>query len=102
MVNIVLFCSAGMSTSLLVTKMEKAAKDKGIEVNINAYAEAEMSKRLNGADVVLLGPQVRFALAKAKKLCDEKNIPIDVIAPRDYGLMNGEKVLEQALNLIKK
>jgi len=62
MVNIVLFCSAGMSTSLLVTKMEKAAKDKGIEATINAYPEAEMSKRLTGTDVVLLGPQVRYAL----------------------------------------
>jgi len=101
MVNIVLFCSAGMSTSLLVTKMEKAAKDKGIEVIINAYPEAEMRKRLNDAHVVLLGPQVRYALAKAKKLCDEMNIPIDVINSRDYGLMNGEKVLEQALSLIK-
>lgn len=101
MVNIVLFCSAGMSTSLLVTKMEKAAKDKGIEVTINAYPEAEISKRLSCVDVVLLGPQVRYALAKAKKICDEKNIPIDVINSRDYGLMNGEKVLEQALNLVK-
>ncbi len=102
MVNIVLFCSAGMSTSLLVTKMEKAAAAKGVEVSINAYPEAEMSKRIPGADVVLLGPQVRYALAKIKKVCDQHNVPIDVIGPREYGLMNGEKVLEQALALIKK
>lgn len=102
MVNIVLFCSAGMSTSLLVTKMEKAAAARGIEASINAYPEAETSKRVPGADVVLLGPQVRHALAKVKKVCDAHNVPIDVIAPRDYGLMNGEKVLDQALSLIKK
>lgn len=102
MIKIVLFCSAGMSTSLLVTKMEKAAKAKGIEVSINAYPEAEMSKRLEGVNVALLGPQVRYALAKSKKLCNEKGIPIDVISPQDYGLMNGEKVLEQALRLISK
>ncbi|QAA35143.1 PTS sugar transporter subunit IIB [Clostridium manihotivorum] len=102
MINIVLFCSAGMSTSLLVTKMEAAAKAKGLEVNINAYPEAQMKKYIPEADLVLLGPQIRFALARAKQICDEHNVPIDVIAPQDYGMMNGQKVLEKALTLIKK
>ena len=31
MKTILLVCSAGMSTSLLVTKMEGAAKDAGVE-----------------------------------------------------------------------
>lgn len=30
-----------------------------------------------------------------------RQIPMAVINPRDYGTMNGEKVLQQALNLIK-
>ncbi|GKU27656.1 PTS sugar transporter subunit IIB [Clostridium folliculivorans] len=102
MYNIVLFCSAGMSTSLLVTKMEAAAKAQGIEAKINAYSEAQMAKYVPEADVVLLGPQIRFALARAKKICDEHNVPIDVIAPQDYGMMNGQKVLEKAIALIKK
>lgn len=34
MKNILLACSAGMSTSLLVTKMEEAAKSRGIDVTI--------------------------------------------------------------------
>ena len=32
MKKILLVCSAGMSTSLLVTKMRNSAKEKGIEV----------------------------------------------------------------------
>lgn len=99
MKKIILFCSAGMSTSLLVTKMEKSAKQKGLEVSIEAFPEAEMTKRIDGADVVLLGPQIRFALSRAKKLCGEKGIPVGVISPGDYGMMNGEKVLVQALEL---
>ncbi len=31
MIRIMLACSAGMSTSLLVTKMEAAAKENGID-----------------------------------------------------------------------
>ena len=34
MKTILLVCSAGMSTSLLVTKMEAAAKDAGVECKI--------------------------------------------------------------------
>lgn len=99
MKRILLFCSAGMSTSLLVTKMQKAAQEKGEDVEIDAFPEAEMAKHLDGVDVVLLGPQIRFALNRAKKLCSEKGIPVDVVNSMDYGMMDGEKVLQKALKM---
>ena len=34
--TIMLVCSAGMSTSLLVTKMQKAAEEQGIDTDIFA------------------------------------------------------------------
>ena len=37
MKNIVLLCSAGMSTSMLVTRMKKAADEIAYECDINAY-----------------------------------------------------------------
>lgn len=67
MKKIALFCSAGMSTSLLVTKMRKAAETKGIEVSIDAFAEATMTKKLEDVDAVLLGPQIKYLFNKAKK-----------------------------------
>ncbi len=36
--TIMLICSAGMSTSLLVTKMQKAAAEKSLELDIFAVA----------------------------------------------------------------
>jgi PTS system cellobiose-specific IIB component len=102
MIKIVLFCASGMSTSMLISKIKSAAQTKGIEVSVDAYPEAQMTKYVPGADVVLLGPQIRYALQKAKKICNEKGVPLDVINPQDYGMMKGDKVLEQALKLIKK
>lgn len=101
MIRIALFCSAGMSTSLLVTKMKKAAQAKEIDVAIDAFPEAAMAEELHNIDVVLLGPQIRYAFNKAKKLCDEKGVPIDVVDAVDYGTMDGEKVLNQALKMMK-
>ena len=102
MFKIKLFCSAGMSTSLLVNKMREAAKKRGLEAEIDAYPESTIDQETSDCDVALLGPQVRFMLGKAQEICNPKGIPVDVIAMRDYGMMNGEKVLEHALNMARK
>lgn len=99
-----LVCSAGMSTSLLVTKMQKAAEEKGIESEIFAVSASEADQQIETkkVDVLLLGPQVRFMKAQFEKKLESKNIPLDVIDMKDYGMMNGEKVLAVALKLIEE
>lgn len=98
--KIMLVCSAGMSTSLLVTKMEAAARERSIEADIFAVSEAD-SKNYKDIDVVLLGPQVRFLLKKMQAHFGSMGIEVQVIESINYGLMNGDKVLDQALSLIK-
>ena len=102
MKKILLCCSAGMSTSLMVNKMQKAAADKGIEVEIWAEPMDKASSEVPKADVVLLGPQIKFALPEIKKPTDQAGNKIGVIDMMDYGMMNGEKVLNMALELMGK
>jgi PTS system cellobiose-specific IIB component len=102
MVTIKLFCASGMSTSVLVSKMKEAAKTKGVEAEIVAFPESQMDRHLDSMDVALLGPQVGYTLGKAKKLCEPKGIPVEVIPMVDYGMMNGAKVLDLALKLANK
>lgn len=91
--NIVLFCAAGMSTSLLVTKMQEAANEAGYEVAIAAHPIAEAEAYGKDADIVLLGPQVRFELARIQGMHPDKKVEaIDMMA---YGMMNGEAVIGQ-------
>ncbi|MFV0395292.1 MAG: PTS sugar transporter subunit IIB [Coprobacillaceae bacterium] len=92
--RIMLVCAAGMSTSLLVTKMEVAAKELGDELEIFAVPLTEGQKIIDTVDCILLGPQVRYAKADVEKLVKEtgKNIPFDVIEMKDYGMMNGKAV----------
>lgn len=98
MKRILLVCGAGMSTSLLVTKMQKAAKERGIEVEIAATSGESIDKEIENVDVLLLGPQIRYKKDEFKKKYGDK-FPIEVIDPMDYGMMNGEKVLDFALKL---
>ena len=96
--TIMLVCSAGMSTSLLVTKMQKAAEDRGMEADIFAVSASEADTNLE--NVLLLGPQVRFMKGQFEQKLQPKGIPLDVINMADYGMMNGEKVLDQAISLM--
>lgn len=98
MKKILLVCSAGMSTSIVVKKMEEAAKKKGIEAKIWAVGDAQAKDNVDEADVVMLGPQVKFLLDKMKGLAGET--PVEVIDMKDYGMMNGEAILDKALSII--
>ncbi len=98
MLRIMLACSAGMSTSLLVTKMEQAAAAAGKEAKIWAVSEASVKGNLGEFDILLVGPQIRFKAKEFEKLADGK-FPVHVIDMRDYGTMNGEKVFNTALEV---
>lgn len=101
MKNIMLVCNAGMSTSMLVTKMESAAKEKGIETRIWAVPVSEVADEVASKeiDVLLTGPQVKFMLKEYKELYEPK-IKVGDINMTDYGVMNGKNVLEMALGMI--
>ncbi len=60
--HIYLFCSAGMSTSLLVSKMRAQAEKYEVPVIIEAFPETLAGEKGQNADVVLLGPQIAYML----------------------------------------
>lgn len=99
MKKILLVCNAGMSTSMLVAKMKKAAEESKLEVEIEAKSLSEAKKEIESVDVVLLGPQIRYELANVKKIAG--STPVEAIDMKDYGMMNGKKVLERAMEVMK-
>lgn len=100
--NIILICAAGMSTSILVRKMEAVAKEYNKEVTIEAFPQNELSDYKKKIDCILLGPQIAFQEDKIKKIYEPQGIPVEVINSLDYGLVDGKKVLKRALRLIKE
>ena len=95
-----LVCATGMSTSLLVNRMKEAAETKEIEFQIEAHPVGQIEKYGEAADVILLGPQVRYELKNVKAKYPNK--PVEVINMQDYGMMNGANVLKRALEIINE
>ncbi|NNV05864.1 PTS sugar transporter subunit IIB [Geobacillus sp. C56-T2] len=100
MKRILLACSSGMSTSLLVTKMQEHVKSIGAEAEIWAVGQDQAKKEMAKADVVLIGPQMSFLKGELQKEAQKYGIPVDVIDMVAYGMADGKKVYEQALKLM--
>ncbi len=98
--TIYLFCSAGMSTSMLVSKMQKEAQARGLDYTIDAFPEATVATNGQKADVILLGPQIRFKEAAIKGQFPDKPVaPIDM---RVYGMVDGAGALDAAIELYEQ
>lgn len=103
MILIRLFCAGGASTSLLAEKMRNAAKRRNLDVEltfggVHNLEQMDMAE-LEHADVALLGPQVGYCLGYVDKKCEEAGVPVAVIPMRDYGLCDGDAVLDLALSM---
>lgn len=88
MKKIMLICNAGMSTGILAKKIQSASKGT---MEVHAYAEAEYTDYLDGVDLILVSPQIRFLAddieKKSRKL-------VKTIAPQKYGMMDGKGIFE--------
>ena len=71
MKKLLLACTAGMSTRLLIPS----------------------------ADAVLLGPQIGYALGEMERSVHGQ-IPVDVISMRDYGHLNAKGIIDHAMEML--
>lgn len=93
------FCALGMSTSVVVKKIIKAANEQGIDIEIAAHSVNDIETYARGNDILLLGPQISYRKNELQKMYPD--IPVVVMNVRDYGTGNGENILktiEKALN----
>jgi PTS system cellobiose-specific IIB component len=100
MFRIMLCCSAGMSTSLLVRKMVEEAEQRNLPVEIDAYGVAEfdaVSAIPGRASRTASEIYVKHAVRKGRR----RRYPVQPINPMDYGMQRGDKVLDYALSLIE-
>lgn len=100
MKKITLCCAAGMSTSILVERMKLVAEELDLSVEIEAIPASMVEKKAKDANVILIGPQVRYLEERIRKQMHP--IPCAVIQPEDYGMMDGKKVLYMAIKIMQE
>lgn len=90
--KVLLVCAGGMSTSILMKKLEKYADEKGIDFEIAAVGLSAYKDVWKDYDCILMGPQVSY---RKDDIVKEVDIPVDVILPADYGIGNCDHIFTQ-------
>lgn len=104
MKKILLACSAGMSTSLIVLKMKKIAEEQGKEYDIWATSVDDIVDDEKSFDCCLIGPQVSARIEDVKESVAEygDHIPVAVIQKDDYGKMRADMILALAEKIMEE
>jgi len=97
-VKILIVCAAGMSSSLIVNKMKKIAPEGTV---IDCSVGGNTIPGLEGYDVLLVGPQLRYKKDEIEKEAKKANVPYGIISMVQYGRAMVEDIYAQAVELYK-
>jgi PTS system cellobiose-specific IIB component len=100
--RMLLICAGGMSTSMLVKKLEKYAAEHGIDPFVcEAHGAGDLPEIYKNWDVVLYGPQVSNR-AEFFRQTVGPDFPLGKIEPPDYAIGNSEHIFKLANKLMGK
>ena len=100
MTRILLACGIGASTGFMAANMRKAAKAQGLDVSIHAVSKSQVPEYADKIDVLLLGPHFSAEVPKYKEMLKDHNV--NSIDPDDYAALDGEAILESALEFYEE
>lgn len=101
--KVLLVCSGGMSSAIVVKAVEKEAGKTGFDINIKSIGTGEFAEELkNGWDVILVAPQVRHRLASFQEAAAEWDIPVAIIPPQGYTPLGGATIIAELQKFIRK
>ncbi len=94
--KILLVCAGGMSTSILMKKMETYWTENGEELTIKAVGLGAYEDEYSDFDIVLVGPQVSYRL---KEIKENTGLPVAAIPSFDYAVANCPNIMKLAKEL---
>lgn len=94
--KILLVCAGGMSTGILMKKMQEYWAEQGIELEIDAVGVGEVEDTCQKYDIILCGPQISYRMNEIK---EESGLPVASIPPTDYALHNCANIMKLAQDL---
>lgn len=102
MIRILLACGIGASTGFMAANMRKIAKQQGLDVSVHAVSKSQVMEYADKIDVLLLGPHFSSEVAKYQSQLKDHGVKVTSIDPDDYAALDGESILETALDLMEE
>lgn len=95
--KVLMVCSGGMSSAIVVKAIKQEADKKGFPLEIKAVGTSEFEDELKagGYNLAIVAPQVKHRLAVFQGIAKAVNVPVELIVPMGYTPIGAPKVLEQ-------
>ncbi len=99
--KILLVCSGGMSSAIVVKALEKEAAKTGLALEVKSVGSGEFAEEIKkGWDAALVAPQVRHRLSFFQEAAAECQVPVTVIPPQGYSPLGGAVILGEIAKLL--
>lgn len=95
--NVLLVCGSGASSGFMAVNMRKAAKKRGLDMQIIARSEAEIENYIDSIDALLIGPHLRYLADELKEKYADRDLTIVLMKPAYYSMLNGAAALDDLL-----
>ncbi len=96
--TVIIICPSGLTSAMLATRMNKRAKERGLEVVTDSMPLRRGQGALENYDVVLLSPGCASFEREFKEIAPE--VAVSPLSRMVYGRMEADKALDQALALM--
>ncbi|MGL4624890.1 MAG: PTS sugar transporter subunit IIB [Culicoidibacterales bacterium] len=95
--KVLLVCSGGMSTTILVSALQKQAA--GTDFTFDAVGTEQYEHEVENFDMVLVAPQVKHRFSYFDEIAQEKGKKITQIAMTEYSPMGAPKLFARIKEL---
>lgn len=100
--TVLLICTAGITTGLLVKNVQQAADESNLELHVYSAPAivAEQIIQNQSVDALLIGPQSKYEVNRLRDFLNFKAVPFKLISQEDYETLDGEAVLQEVMQLL--
>lgn len=97
--NVLLVCGSGASSGFMAANIRKAASARGLEITVTARSESEVLNYVEDIDCLMVGPHLATVIPSLEVDIEGYDIKIAIIDKDAYAKLNGDKALDQILEL---
>lgn len=100
--NILLVCGSGASSGFMASNIRKAAKTRGLDIDIKARGESEIENYIDEIDALMVGPHLAYIIDEIEEYTQGRDVKVLLMKPDYYSTLDGEKALDDLLSTMKE
>lgn len=99
--NVLLVCGTGASSGFLAVNIRKAAAARGISMKVSARSESEILNNIEDINCLMVGPHLASNFDSILEDIEGYDVKCALISKDSYAKLDGDKVVDQILDLFK-